>query len=302
MIRALTIERMRPLEDLIVGGSDDAWNQVRAWQAASRRSVEILDCRRADGEAALLAAQVTTRSPMGALALHSGGILIDGGWLRFLGAGNERIGGGLREWNESLGGAGLDPPVGEALLVAYDALGGWFAINGGRWPDRLGAIRYLTPDATGWQSLDVGYSGLLEWSMSDDLDRFYEAQRWPTWQSEVGSLGLTKRSRSTRRSASRRHRSRIVPAAPSRPASFGESTRRSRAGSPTCPKAHRSSSTSRTDEHATTAQSCFEFAKANATLGRGSSWSFLAGAGPRQPRRPQGNRRPRAPRFEATPS
>jgi hypothetical protein len=188
MIRALTIERMRPLEDLIVGGSDDAWNQVRAWQAASRRSVEILDCRRADGEAALLAAQVTTRSPMGALALHSGGILIDGGWLRFLGAGNERIGGGLREWNESLGGAGLDPPVGEALLVAYDALGGWFAINGGRWPDRLGAIRYLTPDATGWQSLDVGYSGLLEWSMSDDLDRFYEAQRWPTWQSEVGSL------------------------------------------------------------------------------------------------------------------
>jgi hypothetical protein len=180
---------MKPLEDLIADGQDDAWSQVLTWQSGSRRPVEILECRRADGEATLVAAQVTTRSPMGALALHSGGILIDGGWLRFLGAGNEHVGGGLREWNESLGGSRLDPPVGDALLVAYDALGGWFAINAGRWPGRLGGVQYLNPDATGWQAFDLGYSGLLEWSMSDGLDGFYEGQRWPTWQSEVGSLG-----------------------------------------------------------------------------------------------------------------
>jgi hypothetical protein len=189
MIQALTIQRMRPLEDLIVSEPDDAWIQVRAWQSASHRSVEILECRRADGEATLLAAQVTTRSPMGAIAFHSGGIQVDGGWLRFLGAGNERIGGGLREWNESLGGVRLDPVVGDALLVAYDALGGWFAINAGRWPDRLGGVQYLTPDAGGWQPLDLGYSGLLEWSMSDDLDGFYEGQRWPTWRAEAAALG-----------------------------------------------------------------------------------------------------------------
>lgn len=188
MIQPLTILPMRPLEDLIVDGPEDAWSQVLAWQSTSSRLVEILDCRRADGEATLLAAQVTTRSPIGAVAFNSGGILVDGGWLRFLGSGNERIGGGLREWNESLGGERLDPPVGDALLVAYDALGGWFAINGGRWPERLGGVQYLTPDAGGWQSLDLGYSGLLEWSMSDGLDTFYEGQRWPTWQSDVDSL------------------------------------------------------------------------------------------------------------------
>ena len=188
-IDALTILVMRPLQDLIVGGPEDAWTQVQAWQAASRRPVEILDGRRADGEATLLAAQVTSRSPMGAVALNCGGILIDGGWLRVLGAGNDKIGGGLREWNERLGGARLDPPIGDALIVAYDALGGWFAVNGGRWPDRLGDVRYLTPDATGWQPFDVGYSGLLEWSMSGDLDTFYKGQRWPRWQSEVASLG-----------------------------------------------------------------------------------------------------------------
>jgi hypothetical protein len=188
MIQPLTILGMRPLEELIANGPDDAWSQVLAWQSTSRRPVEILDRRDTDGEAALFAAQVTTRSPMGAVAFHCGGILVDGGWLRFLGAGNERIGGGLREWNESLGGERLDPPVGDALVIAYDALGGWFAINGGRWPDRLGGVRYLTTDAGGWQSLDLGYSGLLEWSMSDGLDTFYEGRRWPTWQSDVASL------------------------------------------------------------------------------------------------------------------
>lgn len=102
MIQPLTIQRMRLLEDLIANGPDDAWSQVLAWQAASRHSVEILDCRRPDGDATLLAAQVTTRSPMGAIAFHSGGILVDGGWLRFLGAGNERIGrgGSFRQFRE----------------------------------------------------------------------------------------------------------------------------------------------------------------------------------------------------------
>jgi hypothetical protein len=180
---------MRSLDELIVPEPDDAWSQIEAWCAKSRRPIEILDPRRGDGEATLLAAQVTTRSPMGALALRSGGILIDGGWIRFLGAGNERIGGGLREWNESLGGARLDPPIGDAFVVAYDALGGWFALNGGRWPDRLGDVHYLTPDATGWQPLAFGYSGLLEWCMSERVDQFYSGQRWPSWRAEVAALG-----------------------------------------------------------------------------------------------------------------
>lgn len=183
------IERVRPLRDLLATEADDAWNQVQSWCAASRRLVEIFDCPRIDGEATLLATQVTTRSPMGAVALHCGGIQIDRGWLRFLGAGSVRMGGGLREWNESLGGRRLEPPIGDALVVAYDALGGWFALNGGRWAERPGGVHYLTPDAGGWQSLDVGYSGLLEWSPSDAVDPFYEGQRWTGWQTDVANLG-----------------------------------------------------------------------------------------------------------------
>lgn len=179
---------MRTLAQLI-SDTEDAWEQVEAWLAASSRSIEILDCSRSDGEATLLAAQVTSRSPLGAVALHCGGILVDGGWLRILGAGHERIGGGLREWNERLGGTPLDPPPGAALIVAYDALGGFFALNGGRWPGQTGSVHYLAPDGTGWQRFDLGYSGLLQWSMSGDLVGFYETERWPGWEAEVSALG-----------------------------------------------------------------------------------------------------------------
>ena len=174
-----------------VAASGQGWAMVLGWQAASARRVELLDCSRADGETTLLAAQVTTRSPMGAIALNCAGIVIDGGWLRVLGAGDGGLD-GLREWNASLGGLPLTPPLTEALVVAYDALGGFFAINGGQWAAQMGGTYYLSPDGTGWQSLGMGYSGLVQWSMSDALDPFYEPYRWAGWEAEVAALGANE--------------------------------------------------------------------------------------------------------------
>jgi hypothetical protein len=126
---------------------------------------------------------------MGAIALHCAALRIDQGWLRILGAGSPLFGSGLREWNAGLGGQALGPPRVGALVVAYDALGGFFAINGGQWTEHLGGTYYLSPDAGGWQSLGMGYSGLVEWSMSAALDPFYEPYRWAGWEAEVAGLG-----------------------------------------------------------------------------------------------------------------
>ena len=126
---------------------------------------------------------------MGAIAVHCAGIVIDRGWLQILGAGSTLFGGGLREWNASLGGQALDPPLADALVVARDALGGFFAINGGHWPEQIGSTFYLSPDAGGWQSLGMGYSGLVQWSMSEGVDAFYAPYRWPEWEAEVAALG-----------------------------------------------------------------------------------------------------------------
>src|SRR5579859_3285126 len=109
---------MRTLPELL--SDDPAWPLVQSWIAESSRPVEVLPTDRARAEAVLLALQVTTRSPMGALALETGGLLVDGGWLRILGGGGARMDGDLARWN-GLGDRPLVQRSEGLLLVAHDA-------------------------------------------------------------------------------------------------------------------------------------------------------------------------------------
>lgn len=179
---------MRPLRDLI-NAADDAWALVDGWAMAAPRPVVVLPVTAQAGEATLMALQVTTRSVLGAIAFRSGGLVIDHGWLRVLGSGHPRIGGGLREWNAVLGGPALDPPLGQALIVAYDAVGGLFAINSGAWDTAPGTVHYFAPDTRAWESLDMGHAALVEWLLGDGPDAFYGDWRWPGWEAEVATIG-----------------------------------------------------------------------------------------------------------------
>ena len=124
--------------------------------------------------------QVTTRSPMGAVVYETGGILIDGGWLRVLGSGHPRLTRTLPDWN-------ADRADGY-LLVADDAIGGFFAINGGAMGSDVKCIYYFAPDTLEWESLKIGYSDFLQWTCSGKLDAFYDWIRWSDWQSDVAQL------------------------------------------------------------------------------------------------------------------
>ena len=177
----------RSLAELAV--PHDAWGTIQAWMAAAARPVEILPVEQGEGEQTLVALQVPTHTTLGTVAYRTGGILLDHGWIRILGAGHPRIGGGLRYWNESLGGDPLDPPVEKALIVAYDALGGLFALNGGKWPGDPGLAHYFTPDTRKWEPMGLGYSEFVEWAMSERLDMFYEGLRWSGWEDEIGRVG-----------------------------------------------------------------------------------------------------------------
>ncbi|MFG2040186.1 DUF2625 family protein [Dactylosporangium sp. NPDC048998] len=79
---------MRSLSEL-VDTVDPAWPEVEAAVAAAPNPVVVLaaDSRRADAELGLL--QVTTRSWLGAVVHRSGGLVLDHGWLRVLGSGND---------------------------------------------------------------------------------------------------------------------------------------------------------------------------------------------------------------------
>ena len=102
---------------------------------------------------------VSTKSYLGAVAYHTGGILLDQGWLRVFGGGSQDFGASLKDWNVKQGGSRrLDG----AIVVAYDLIGGFFALNGGALGDDTGSMYYYAPDELEWEPLEVRYSEWLE--------------------------------------------------------------------------------------------------------------------------------------------
>jgi hypothetical protein len=171
---------MLGIRDLI-NHDEPALPLVRAWITEAKCPVEVLPCQVEDGERALLEAQVTTRSPMGAICHGTGGILVDHGWLRILGAGCPRLPRALMAWSRERVPCMPDGRLAH-LIVADDVLGGVFALGGpGSHDLRPGKIAYFAPDTLRWEDLGLGYSEFLCWTWSGDLARFTEGQRWPGW-------------------------------------------------------------------------------------------------------------------------
>lgn len=178
---------MRPLSELI-NTEEPAWPDVQQWIADAKNPVEVLPANDADRESALLATQVTTRSPMGAIVYETGGLLIDHGWLRVLGSGHSRLPRSLPAWNEGRTMFGDGEPPGY-LLVADDVMGGFFAINGGRLGPEQGSLFYFAPDTVQWECLGISYTDFLIWCLQGDLATFYKNLRWPGWEQEISTLG-----------------------------------------------------------------------------------------------------------------
>jgi hypothetical protein len=166
------------------GQPNEAGPMLEAW-LVSARSCRVLPADPAAAERALRFLETTPRSIVGSLMVRTGGLVIDGGWLRVLGSGCSAMPGGIVEWNrptehvEALEGG---------LIVAHDAIGGFFAINLGGMHGGAGYVHYLAPDTLEWQDLGLGHSAWLQWMLSADLSGFYERFRWPGWEVNMGQL------------------------------------------------------------------------------------------------------------------
>ena len=177
----------RTLADL-VSTSDPGWPVVAEMIAKAKNGVEILPIDPTKGEQPLLAIQVTTRSPMGAVTYSSGGLLVDHGWIRVLGGGSPRLPRDIGSWNFP---KGLDQPprLGNAILVGDDVVGGFFAVNGGAFDGPSGHVFYLAPDTLRWEDLGRGYTAFLEFLCQADLSEFYSGLRWRNWAADAWRLG-----------------------------------------------------------------------------------------------------------------
>ena len=169
---------MRSLKELL-NNQDPGIAQIREWMRGAVNDCELLPPS-AQREEVLLQTQVTTRSTMGAIAYETGGILIDGGWLRFLGSGHPRLSRTLSGWNQGRS-SGF-------YLVADDAVGGFFAINGGAFGDDVKHMYYWAPDSLDWEPMKIGYSDFFVWALTERLAQFYETLRWPSWREDIADL------------------------------------------------------------------------------------------------------------------
>lgn len=169
---------MKTLADLI-NTNEPAITLIRDWAASAENRCEILPPS-SDRAAVLLEVQVTTHSTMGAVAYETGGILVDHGWLRFLGSGHPRLPRTLPGWNRDRS-SGF-------YLVADDAAGGFFALNGGTLGEDMGNVYYWSPDCLEWESLEIGYTDFLKWSLTSKLGDFYDDLRWTTWKEDTAEL------------------------------------------------------------------------------------------------------------------
>jgi len=114
---------------------------------------------------------------------NTSGIELDHSWLRLLGGKGDDGLPGIEEANRAA--VGL-------MVVAYDILGGVFALDGGAFGAGDGSVHYFAPDTLRWDNLELGHSDFAEAMFSGLITAFYEPLRWPGWEQEVARLAPTE--------------------------------------------------------------------------------------------------------------
>jgi len=160
---------------------DNAWAMLQDWIHDSQVNIRILENTKAEGEEALFNLQITNKSTMGAVALECGGFIVDHGWLYLLGSGHSEIFGSLTN-NKHLS------LFEEGFVVAYDVVGGIFAINTGGFDNNTRNIYYFAPDTLEWEDTGKGYTDFIYWVLHGDLNKYYESFRWSNWIEDVSVL------------------------------------------------------------------------------------------------------------------
>jgi hypothetical protein len=177
---------MKHINELI-NNDEPGWELVSDWINDATNKIEILPKNEKQADESLYQTQVTTRSPMGAIIYETGGILIDNGWIRILGSGNQKLDRTLPNWNKgkTFNEFGEQPSI---FLIADDVVGGFFGINGGILGEDLGKVYYFAPDSLEWEPMDIGYSDFLWWTFTGDLSEFYKNVRWTNWEKEITEI------------------------------------------------------------------------------------------------------------------
>ena len=166
----------------------DAARSLAEWLAAAGTRARVLPAEPHRAQRVAAALGVSDRAMLYAVATQLGAVMVDDGWVRVLGGGVDGHRADLASWN-GLGDSPVLTRTADVFCVAFDVLGGLFAMDGGTEP---GAMNYFAPDALRWEPLEIPYSAWLRWLLTepDGLAGFYGSLRWTGWQEEARALAL----------------------------------------------------------------------------------------------------------------
>ncbi|NNG18072.1 DUF2625 family protein [Naumannella sp. ID2617S] len=163
----------------------DFWTEWRSAALAAGGDVLVMGATDTSASASLHSQGITPDSAIGAFAQHCGAVLVDGGWLRLLGAGVPGLP-GLHRANQSPAESPTAP-----FVVAVDVLAGVFAVNGGSIPDAApGHVCHWAPDTLAWRDLGLTHTEWAAWVATDGVDDFYTRVRWPGWRQTLSRVRL----------------------------------------------------------------------------------------------------------------
>lgn len=183
--------KMKPLQELI-DQERSGIDYLNAWRASSRCEIEVLPKDNTRADSALYRSQLLSSSPIGSIIYGSGGIMVDHGWLRILGSGCERMQRSLPEWNKGKTYSHYGDKS-NFLLIADDAIGGFFAVNTtGSTPRDPYNVYYYGPNSLTWLPIGLDYQHFISYCLSGGIRNFYEGFRWKGWEDDVQKLSTNE--------------------------------------------------------------------------------------------------------------
>lgn len=160
---------------------NNLWIEINKMFISSNRQLVINSDELERGIKSLDILQITSKSALDSIVLNTSGIVIDN-WIRILGH-ESNVNKGIVSYN-SIGKDGVATKVDKMLIIADDVVGGLFALNAGKFTEKIGEVWYFAPDTLEWESLEMKYSEFIAWTAQGNVDEFYRTIRWSTWRED----------------------------------------------------------------------------------------------------------------------
>lgn len=145
----------------------------------SNKNIKLNMYKTSIGQYTLYMLKITSKSALGSLIFNTSGLTVDN-WIRIVGYENkENI--GIISYNK-INEHGLSNSIDKMLIVGDDVIGGIFALNVGKFADKIGDVSNFAPNTLQWEALEMKYYEFITWIVLGNTDEFYSTLRWSKWQ------------------------------------------------------------------------------------------------------------------------